>query len=276
VKKDLAFYNRTAQNLIAIHHLKDLLARLKNRGPEILFFRGISLLGDVYPSLGEREMLDVDILVRTQDLGLLKAILKGAGLEETLPGNFDRAGLNLDLHTSFLNSTRTILEYSCLSISLDDIFKRSITKELDSIKIRIPCPVHLFISTAIHLQSHSFGEEKGWEDLKRIRKYHDLSDEAILTEAKRMGAERTLAYLSFLRPEFFPSWKGGGSFGERWILKRIRAGNFNQNFGDLLFLFQSKRKVEALQEIFFPHGISLKVIGNRLRKCFMLLKDMIV
>ncbi|MCJ7663844.1 MAG: nucleotidyltransferase family protein [Desulfobacterales bacterium] len=273
MKKDLSFYARASQNLIFIHHLKGLIERLKKGGPEILFFRGMSLLGDVYPSAGEREMLDVDILVRERDLGILKKVLKSTGLKETGPGTFDKTGLSLDLHTSFLNPSRTILEHSCLRISIDDVFKRSVTKELDGIKIKIPCPEHLFISTAIHFQSHSFDSEKGWEDLLRIKKYYALSDEEILTEAKQMGAERTPRYLNALRPALFPAWRGKLSFGDRWILTRIKRGRFNQNFGDLLFLFQSKRKVKALQEIFFPRGISLKVIGNRLRKCFKLLKD---
>ena len=137
----------------------------------------------------------------------------------------------------------------------------------------IPCPEHLFISTAIHIQSHVFGSKKGWEDLVLIKDYYRLSDEAILAEATRLGAERTLCYLSFLRPDLFPSWTDKLSLGERWILKRIKAGNMNQNFGDLLFLFQSKKKGKALQEIFFPKGFSFSIIGDRLWKCLRLLKD---
>jgi len=277
VKKDLSFYyTRASQNLIAIHHLKDVLTRLQKKGSEILFFRGISLLGDVYSSMGERGMIDADILVREKDLESLKKVLQGMGMEETEPGNFSKPGLLLDLHTSFLNLSRTILEHSCLSISIDDIFKRSVIKELDGQKIRIPCPVHLFISTAIHLQSHAFGEEKGWEDLKRVQKYYGLSDAEICCEAKQLGAERTLYYLNALRPQIFPNWNWRLSLGERWTLTRIRKGTYNQNFGDLLFLFQSKRKGKALQEIFFPRGISLGVIGNRLRKCLKLLKDILI
>ena len=276
MKNDLAFYKRASKNLIAIHHLKDLLTRLRKEGPEILFFRGISLLGDVYPSMGEREMLDVDILVRERDLSILKKVLKGMGLKETEPGNFDKKGLLLDVHTSFLNSSRAILERSCLRISIDDVFKRSITKKLDNIKIRIPCPVHLFLSTAIHQQTHAFGENKGWDDLKRIQKYYGLSHEEIRSEAHKMGATKTLAYLSFLRPELFQSWGKRLSLGERWILRRIRAGNFNQNFGDLLFLFQSKSKGKALKEIFFPRGISLRIICDRVWKCLKFLKDTII
>ncbi len=273
MKKDLAFYIRTSQNLIAIHHLKDLLSHLSKDGPEILFFRGMSLLGNVYASMGERGMLDVDILVREKDLAILKKVLREMGLQETEPGTFDKTGLCLDVHTSFLNPSRTILEHSYLKISLDDVFKRSVTKKLDNIKIKIPCPIHLFLTTAIHLQSHAFGEEKQWEDLHRIKKYYGLSDAEILSEATQLGAEQTLVYLSFLRSELFPSWKGRLTLVERLILRRIKAANFNQNFGDLLFLLQSKRKGKALQEIFFPRGISLGVIGNRIRKCLKLLKD---
>jgi hypothetical protein len=276
MKKDLAFYSRTSQNLIVIHHLKDLLTRLRAKGPEILFFRGISLLGDVYSTMGERGMLDVDILVKETDQRKLKKVLTRMGMEEIEPGSFDKKGLLLDVHTSFLNASRAILERSCLSISIDEVFKRSVTKELDGIKIKILCPVHLFISTAIHLQSHSFGPDKGWDDLKRIKEYYGLSDEEILTEAKRMGAARTLYHLSFLRPEVFPTWKGILSLGERWILNKIRKGTYNQNFGDLLFLLQSTRKVKAMKEIFFPKGISFRIIGNRLRKCIKLLKDALV
>lgn len=273
MRKPPTFYATASQNLILIHHIKNLLTRLQKEGLEVLFFRGMSLLGDVYPSMGERDMLDVDILVRDRDLEQLKGVLKEMGLEETEPEVFDKAGLNLDLHTSFLNLSRTCLERSCLRISIEDVFQRSITKELDGIEIRVPSPAHLFISTAIHLQSHSFGSEKGWEDLVRIKRYYGLSDENILSEAERMGAARTLYYLSFLRPELFTAWQGKLSLGERWVLERIRGRRYNQNFGDLLFLFQSKRKGEALKEIFFPHGISLRVIGDRLKKCLKLLKD---
>ena len=272
MKKDLAFYTKASQNLLAIHHLKHLLIHLQKDGPEILFFRGISLLGDVYPSMGERGMIDADILVREKDLRRLKKVLQGMGMEETEPGNFSKPGLFLDVHTSFLNPSRTILEHSCLRISIEDVFRRSVTKDVDGMEIKVPCPVHLFITTAIHLQSHSFRWENGWEDLKRIREYYDLSDAEIGSEARKMRAANILIYLDFLRPELFLAWKGRLSLAEQWILRRIRAGTYNQNFGDLLFLFHSKRRVRALQEIFFPHGISLSSIVDRLKKTFLLLR----
>lgn len=273
MKQDLPFYTRASQNLIRIHHLKELIEHLKKKGPEVLFLRGISLLGDVYPALGDRGMLDVDILVRERDLDQLKGVLRKLGWREAEPGVFYRNSLSLDLHTSFLTPIRTALANACLTVSMDEVFQQAITKQLDDIEITIPCPKHLFISTAIHLQSHSFGSEKGWEDLIRIQKYYGLSDKEITAEAHRMGATSTLYYLSFLRPELFPAWKERLSPGERWILKRIRGGKFNQNFGDLLFLFQSKRKVKALQEIFFPQGFSFSIIGDRLWKCLKLLRD---
>jgi hypothetical protein len=276
VKKDLAFYHRASQNLIAIYHLKDLLSRLQKEAVEIIFFRGISLLGDVYPTMGEREMLDVDILVREKDLIKLKKVMQKMGMKEIEARNFYKKGLLLDIHTSFLNLSRSILEHSCLGVALNDIFEKSVTKELDGMKIKIPCPVHLFLSTAIHLQSHSFGTEKKWEDLKRIKQYCNLSDEVILAEARRMKAEQTLAYLSFLHPKLFPSWEKRLSLGERLVLRKIQEGTYHQNFGDLLFLFQSKRKVNALREIFFPHGISFKYIADRFKKTFLLSRTILL
>ena len=215
----------------------------------------------------------MDVLVRQKDLLRLKEVLKGMGFAETEPGLFDKTGLNLDIHTSFLNLSRIILERTSLTISMEDVFRKSVSKRLEDIELKTPCPEHLFISTAIHLQSHSFGSHKGWKDLVRIKTFYRLSDEAIYSEAKRMGAEHTLTYLTFLRPNHFPSWERNLSFGERWILKRIKGGKFNQNFGDLLFLFSSRKKGDALKEIFFPQGISLGVISDRLRKCLFLLRD---
>ena len=273
MKRDISFYTTASQNLITLHHLRELIERLKKKGPEILFFRGISLLGDVYPQLGDRGMFDVDVLVRQRDIGWLKEILMDLGLEEIEQGVFSKPGFSLDVHTSFLIPIRTSLANSCLTISMDEVFERSITKQLDNIEIMIPCPEHLFISTAIHLQSHSFFGDKCWKDLDRIKRYYQLSDEALFSEAKRMGAEPTLSYLSHLRPELFPSWKQKLSCGERLILKRIKVERSNANFGDLLFLFHSKKKGKALKEIFLPHGISFRIIGNRLWKCLKLLKD---
>ncbi len=273
MKRELTFYQTASQNLILIHHLREVTERLQKTGPEVIFFRGISLLGDVYPELGDRGMLDVDIMVREREVEQLKGVLRELKWQEAEPGVFYRNGLSLDLHTSFLTPIRTALANACLTVSMDEVFQQGITKQLDALEIKIPCPEHLFISTVIHLQSHSFGSEKGWKDLTRIQKYYQLSDEAIRAEAKRMGAEHTLVYLSFLYPDIFPSWKGNLSIGERWILKKIKGGTFNQNFGDLLFLFQSKHKGKALQEIFFPKGFSFSVIGDRLWKCIKLLRD---
>lgn len=273
MKRELTFYQTASYNLILIHHLREMTERLKKTGPEVIFFRGISLLGDVYPELGDRSMLDADILVRERDLNQLKGVLRKLGWGEAEPGVFYRNSLSLDLHTSFLTSIRTALANACLTVSMDEVFQKGITKQFDAIEIKIPCPEHLFISTAIHLQSHSFESEQGWKDLTRIQKYYELSDEAIRAEAERMGAEHTLAYLTFLRPDLFRSWRGDLSIGERWILKRIKGGTVNQNFGDLLFLFQSKHKGKALQEIFFPKGFSFSIIVDRLWKCFKLLRD---
>jgi len=191
LKQDIPFYATASQNLITIHHLRGVIERLKMKGPEILFFRGISLLGDVYPQLGDRRMLDVDILVREKDFSLLRTVLNSLGLEETEPGVFFKMGFVLDVHTSFLTPIRSTLGKSCLTISLEEVFQKSIPKQLDDIEIKIPCPAHLFISTAFHLQSHSFFGEKGWEDLIKIKQYYDLSDEKILFEGRRMGAERS-------------------------------------------------------------------------------------
>jgi hypothetical protein len=273
LKQDISFYATASQNLITIHHVRKVIDRLKKKGPEILFFRGISLLGDVYPQLGDRRMLDVDILVRERDLARLKKVLATLGLEETEQGVFCKPGLLLDIHTSFLTPIRSTLGRSCLTISLEEVFQQSIPKPLDDIEIKIPCPAHLFISTAFHLQSHSFFGGKGWKDLIKIKQYYDLSDEKILFEARSMGAEQTLYYLSYLHPDLFSSWRKKLSLSERWILKRVREGTSNQNFGDLLFLFQSKRKIQSLKEIFFPQGFSLSIICNRMMKCLRLLKD---
>jgi len=276
MKRELTYYQTASHNLILIHHLREVTERLKKTGPEILFFHGISLLGDVYPALGDRPMLDADILIRERDLDQFKDILRDLGWLESEPGVFYRNGLSLDLHTSFLTHIRTALANACLTVSMDEVFQRGITKKLDDIEIMIPCPKHLFISTAIHLQSHSFGPEKGWKDLIRIQKYYQLSDETIRAEAKKMGAEHTLAYLTFLRPDFFQSWRGDLAVVERWILKRIKKETVNQNFGDILFLFQSKHKGKALQEIFFPKGFSFSIIGDRLWKCLKLLRDILM
>jgi hypothetical protein len=276
MKRELTFYQTASQNLILVHHLREVIARLKKTGPEVIFFRGISLLGDVYPELGDRSMLDADILVREGDVEQLKGVLRDLGWGEAEAGVFYRNGLSLDLHTSFLTPIRTVLANACLTVSMEEVFQKGITKQVDDIEITIPCPEHLFISSAIHLQSHFFESEKGWEDLTRIQKYYELSDEAVRAEAERMGAGHTLAYLTFLRPDLFRSWREDFSVVERWILKRIKRGTGNQNFGDLLFLFQSKHKGKALQEIFFPKGFSLSIIADRLWKCLKLLMDTLV
>jgi len=84
-------YRATAlRNLVRLHYLGECLASLAGAGIEVVVLKGAALAEAVYGNIALRPMVDIDLLVRRDDVEQTCAVLGGLGFfpgrEETQPG----------------------------------------------------------------------------------------------------------------------------------------------------------------------------------------------
>jgi len=163
LKKELReFYHRIlANNWLIQNELKKIIPLLDRVCIEVIVLKGASLLGSVYKNIAFRPMIDVDLLVRKQDLPRAKTILHDIGYRkpdfldqqslEKFGGEihlYKNGGVFLDIHT-------TLSQYE----RFEDILKIDSDEELwnktrrfnnGEGEIRMLGPDHLLMHLCMH------------------------------------------------------------------------------------------------------------------------------
>lgn len=146
------YYRNTAKNLWRLTRLKPLLVAFDRAGVPVLLLKGSSLVLSVYPEVGLREMSDVDLLIRPEQLPAADTLLREAGYRAIDQAAIDPANppcehlTTLDyrdsegvkpaihLHWHLINSTVPHADYSRL-IDLDGIWSRAVRASLDGLSV---------------------------------------------------------------------------------------------------------------------------------------------
>jgi hypothetical protein len=82
-----AYTHVGAGNRRILERLRRVLARFREQGIECLLLKGADLLPRLYGAWGMRPMIDVDLLVREQDLPAIDRIVKDLGYRPQIDGN---------------------------------------------------------------------------------------------------------------------------------------------------------------------------------------------
>jgi len=100
--------------------LETLEEALAERNMKVIVFKGAALLNTVYRDPALRPMEDIDLIVREEQLGVLKEILETMGFVQNglYPYTFSKGILSVDLHRDFISSHRDRkppgdIEYPC-------------------------------------------------------------------------------------------------------------------------------------------------------------------
>jgi len=260
------FYINAKNNIYLFHRLGLILKSLADINIHPIVFRGMSLLGDVYPDLGMRPICDIDLLIKKDELDLAKQTLKKHGLISDKKGSPLRSDQVMDLHTGIFSPLSTWLNRPFLKCT-ERLFEMSRWKELDGLRFRVPCPEHTILSLSAHMQHHSFERLLGLYDIYMVLdKYGDELDRDILiADAKEMNLLKTVDYVFYLMPclsEFLSltgqdKWKADRYFPvsdfkrfEKRILGAVKERRDMPFSGQMLFIMNMDDYFERLLSLF--------------------------
>ncbi len=273
------YYANAVNNDAMFDSLKAVLECLKSSGITTVVFRGASLMGDVYPSLGMRSFHDVDLLLREDDFLKAVDLLKEEGFFSYAPylSTFSNEHIYIDLHTDLMTHSRVKAVRLSVNTDLDSLFERAFEKEVQGVRFLVLHPEDALLSLTVHHQMHSFDKLIRFLDIARLINIHkkDIDWDRILQRAKRMNLERTLYYNLFLLPNewkvFEPSTlelfkPRSFHYGEEGLLKKLKQGQIVSYAGDILFMLNARglwKKTRFLIGVLFPkEEVGFKIILN--------------
>jgi hypothetical protein len=215
------YYRNTAKNLWRLTRLKPLLVSFDRAGVPVLLLKGASLALSVYPEVGLREMSDIDLLIRPEQLLAVDALLREAGYRAIDQTGIDLAnppcehlttldyrdpeGVNpaIHLHWHLINSTVPHADYS-RRIDLDGIWSRAGRASLDgqSVMELSPSDAVLYLCEHAMRVSHSMSRLIWMADLAWLvdRKGDQVVWDSVEQRADQWGIGRLAAPpLKFVR-----------------------------------------------------------------------------
>lgn len=195
-------YRKTAaRNLIHLWALEKLEENLIREGIQALTLKGVSLLDRVYPRLGMRPMVDMDLMIHPEDRHRFEGILLDLGYrpEPVLPHIFRKDGVAVDLHIHALNADRTRARKALFPSGMGPLWMRAVPWKPGFRLLRRPEDVDNVLLLAQHLMKHSFSRLIWFMDVYRILASHGVQFQARLARrAVSLGQWRPLCYTLYL------------------------------------------------------------------------------
>ena len=159
-----AYLVNTAKNALLYRDLGAILKVFRESGLDVIVLKGAHLAALAYESPSLRTMVDIDLLLRPEDLGRAGDLLKTLGYRSLAPGADLQAWCQLAKHLpGFVKPHSPAIELhwtiaepgSPYQIDLDKLWERSRNVTIAGEHARVLSPEDLLIHLCIHTAGHS-------------------------------------------------------------------------------------------------------------------------
>lgn len=157
------YYRSLSRNMILYDHFRNAIDLFSKHGISIIALKGIFLAEKIYHDIGLRQMSDIDLLVRKEDIEKCRKLLVDVGYKytELKKSDFINA-LDLSKHlpplilngVSFELHAKIHLDSPDFSVNIDDYWKRSLQVMLSGKSVRSLSSEDLILHICIHLNEH--------------------------------------------------------------------------------------------------------------------------
>jgi len=204
-----------ARNAGHVSELSRIGQAFEQRGLRALVLKGASLLGETYPELAARPMGDIDLLVRSEDEGPARVILRSLGYRQgkvCLVG----PGAMVDLHTRLMGWESVDPGHSPYDFAEQRLWDQARASEYPGIW-RLS-PEHQALHLSVHALKHGYQRLLWLVDLSLVlpRAQPDL----LLREARLTRTLRPLAYACHLVDHSGPPLGWLERLCLRWVFQR--------------------------------------------------------
>ena len=192
------------RNLQQTHELVRLVTALEAEGIPVIPFKGPMLAALAYGDVAYRPFLDLDVLVRRDDVLRAKAVLQQQGYEAAKDMNpaDEAAYIDTQLGYEFVHpGRRTVVEvhwsffYEIYAFDLDpeDVRARHRTAEVAGAEVRTLAPEDLLLYLCTHGTKHRWMQLKWIADVaEHVRAAPDLDWARVDAQAEALGVRRML------------------------------------------------------------------------------------
>jgi len=205
------YYNNLKRNVLALEQIIEIQNALKETGIKFILLKGIALITSVYKNLGLRSFADIDLLVKKEDLPLIKYKLenlnyrlqgqKQASLLERFgcgDWSFLKQGLlPLDIHWQLCQYERF---KGIIKFDEQKIFQDAVYIEINNNQLLTLSKEDLFLYLSMHFALvHGFSGFNWFYDLKSVIDYYkeDFNWGLLIDKAKKANLSTTLYYALF-------------------------------------------------------------------------------
>lgn len=267
-------------NTLLFEEFERVLSKLESHQVPIIILRGYALIHWIYKDPGLRPINDVDILIRENDLSLVKDVLSKAGFHS--PANHPllsiKGNVVIDIHLDVLGSSRiqsrrfgfdeTAARWweHCQGISSHIENEEGLAGQLSHRSVFVLKPHDFVITCAMHLMKHSFGRLLWFVDIKEIIEHERpcFNWDGLADRARCLELQRPLYYsLHYIKtlygtdvPQFLmEDLKRVCNKFDYFMIGLLLENKKMSRWGDIAFLFNIKgtrQKIRYLRETYFP------------------------
>ncbi len=254
-----------AANRRLLGNLHPVLARLQASGIDFLILKGADVLPRLYGVWGMRPMVDVDLLVRQQDLAAIDVIVRNLGFRPEIDGN----PAYRDPETTLMLDLITDVWYSN---DLEGIWQRAVQRNLQGVPVKGMSAEDLLIFlTAYTVLHRGYFVPTFPTDIDLLVRKEPLDWEFIVDEASRCHVKVPLHHgLSYavrreaiLIPDYAFTRLAPSGPSEKllaWLLYKLVTDRFVERISHfLVFITQpGANKWRWLRKAFYPSTAFLK------------------
>jgi hypothetical protein len=161
------FYFRTAQrNLRMKVGLKKILRTLETEGIQVILMKGVALAYSLWPNMALRQMHDIDLMVRREDVIAADRSLRALGFQSDLWEHpmewYLQHEKNLPYYWQRDEDILVELHFSCFfpnyvfRFQIETFWKESRPVAFDEVPARVFCPEHLLVHLCLHVSCDHF------------------------------------------------------------------------------------------------------------------------
>ncbi len=282
--KECYAYN-FGRNALILNEADTIIKKLQNQNISTIALKGYALLRTIYPDIGQRQMVDVDILIKLDCFTLADKILKQEGYIPINPPKVLKTDkispyLNsimyektaaikyfIHLHWHLVNTTLPATS-SYFRFNIDRLLSEAISVEVGRSNILMLSPQHFLIHLCQHALKHNFQKLILLYDIhKLILHYgHRIIWEGVIREGCELNLSKHIYYSLYFTNEFFktpiPDFVLNEfapkkvSLAEKRCFLMLKKGEFSDLFSFFVYLSIAITLLDKIRFIFrtlFPH-----------------------
>ena len=182
-----AYYANLARNMYLFSELRKILEAFNNKKVDTMVLKGAALANTVYGDIALRSMLDIDLLVKQEDLSCVKGIMSDLDYSvntevrseewyikkhgfHLAPFKHNRKSIAVEVHWNIAKKS--------YNIDINKWWKRAITTEIDNYTTLIPSAEDMLLHLCLHLYHQNYNVriiKRGICDIYETLRYYKES-----------------------------------------------------------------------------------------------------